>query len=881
MSPQQNIAHYRITAKLGEGGMGAVYRATDTKLNREVAIKILPDALAADPDYVARFTREAQILAGLNHPHIAAVYGIEDRAIVMELVEGRELPTPLPLDEALPIARQIAEALEAAHEKGIVHRDLKPANIKLTPDGKVKVLDFGLAKSIEPTGSTTPNSPTLTLRATQAGVIMGTAAYMAPEQARGKVVDKRADIWAFGVVLYEMLTGRQLFGGDTVTDILASVVKDAPDLNALPAGTSPHIRRLLSRCLQKDPSRRLRDIGEARIALDEPAEAPAPPLPAGAPKRAYGWMLAAGFLGIALLGSLLWKREAPNAPLPPLLRFEADPMLRAGIDLALSPDGSRVVYAIPGQNGATQLVARSLDQPSPAPLAGTADGRRPVFSPDGQWIAFAAGGKLYKLNLQQGGAPIALCESPTAAGISWGDDGNIVFAPTIRSPLASVPSSGGTPRPVTAFDSARQEVTHRYPWLMPGGKVVLYTASSRGGAYEDAYLMAADISSGRSTLLRRGGFHPMYVPGPDGRGFLLFFQQDTLYAMPMDPEKLTVREPPAPVLPGVSTSNTSASAAVALSRSGLLAYRPGVNTSIAPLVSIDEQGRTENLRLPPASYASPRVSPDGKRLAYRLATGASGDVWIYDLAAGTSSRLTFSGATGPGEWSFDGKHILYRDAKASSSFWIRSDGSAPAKPLPRDIGGVVAFTPDGRRSISVRTSEGGRNELIVIPWEDPAADDPKPGQAETWMTTDRSSFAALSPDGKWVAYTSDETGRTEVFVRSFPGPGGKWQVSTGGGTYSAWSPDGKELFFCALGGALRAVTYTVRGEAFVRGSERAVFTGRVSGNFGVRNYSPVPGTKRIIAILDPDETDEKNPARRTCLVNFTAELERRLGHDLK
>jgi serine/threonine-protein kinase len=592
-------------------------------------------------------------------------------------------------------------------------------------------------------------------------------------------------------------------------------------------------------------------------------------------------MLAAGFLGIALLGSLLWKRESPHAPLPPLLRFEADPVLRAGIDLALSPDGSRIVYATRGQNGALQLVTRSLDQPSPTPIAGTADGLRPVFSPDGQWIAFAAGGKLYKLNLQQGGSPIALCESPTAAGIAWGDDGNIVFAPTIRSPLISVPSSGGTPRPVTAFDSGRKEVTHRYPWLMPGGKVVLYTASSRGGAYEDAYLVATDIGSGRSTLLRRGGFHPMYVPGRDGRGFLLFFQQDTLYAMPMDPEKLTVREPPAPVLPGVSTSNTSASAAVALSRSGLLAYRPGVNASIASLVSIDEQGGTENLRLPPAPYAAPRVSPDGKRLAYRLTTGASGDVWIYDLAAGTPSRLTFSGATGHGEWSFDGKHILYTDANASSSFWIRSDGSAPATRLPHDIGFVTAFTPDGRRSISFRMGDSGRPELIVTPWEDPAADDPKAGKGEPWMTSNRSSFAALSPDGKWVAYTSDETGRSEVFVRSFPGPGGKWQTSTGGGMYAAWSPDGKELFFCALGGALRAVAYTVRGDAFVRGSERAVFSGRVSGNMGVRNYSPVPGTKRIIAILDPDETDEKNPARLTFLVNFTAELERRLGQNLK
>jgi serine/threonine-protein kinase len=673
-------------------------------------------------------------------------------------------------------------------------------------------------------------------------------------------------------VLYELLTGKALFSGETVSHILASVLKDPIDLSSIPEP----LRALLARCLDRDPRTRLRDIGEARVLLARPNAAEPPPAAGAIRPRPYGW-IAAGLLVLALTASMLWNRPAPAGSLPPLLRFEADPMLRGGIDIALSPDGSRVVYTARNQSGGFQLITRSLDQPSPTPLAGTEGGLRPTFSPDGQWIAFAAQGKLYKLNLQQGGSPIALCDSPNSPGIAWGEVGNIVFAPAIRGPLLSIPASGGTPRPVTAFDAGRKEITHRHPWLMPDGKVVLYTASSRGGAYDDAYIVAADLRTGRTTLLRQGGFHPMYASGRDGRGFLLFFQQDTLYSMPMDPGKLTIREPPTPVLRGVSTTNTSAAASVALSRSGLLAYRPGANTAIAPLVSIDEQGRVENLRLPPASYVAPRVSPDGKRLAYRLATGTSGDVWIYDFDAGTSSRLTFSTATGHGEWSFDGKHILFTDSNASAPSWIRSDGSAPPTPLPQEIGSIIAFTPDGRRSLSFRMDASGTEQLLVTAWEAPAADDPKPGKPETWLSTDRSSYAALSPDGKWIAYTSGETGRPEIFVSSFPGRGGKWQISTSGGTYPAWSPDGKELLYCALGGALRAVAYTVRGDAFVKGEERARFNGRVSGAFGTRNYSPVPGTKRIIALLDPDEPDDKNPARLTFLVNFTAELERRVA----
>ena len=883
MSPHQIIAHYRIISKLGEGGMGAVYRATDTKLNRDVAIKVLPESFAEDVFRMQRFEREAQVLASLNHPNIAAIYGIEQGAIVMELVEGEDLKGPLPIDTAVQYARHIAAALEAAHEKGIVHRDLKPANIKVTSEGVVKLLDFGLAKAGEDAAATAGShaptmSPTLSLAMTQAGMILGTAAYMSPEQARGKPVDKRADIWAFGVVLFELLTGKQLFAsGDTVTDIIAAVVTREPDWTALPPSTPAHVRRLLERCLRKDPKVRLRDIGEARITLEEPPTAAASPSPR---VRPWGW-IAAAVLAVAVAAMALTMRRTPASPLRTMLRFEADELMSSSRTLALSPDGSRVVIDVATADGGRQLAVRALDQPKVTPLPGTESATNAVFSPDGEWLAFESTGKLRKLRLQ-GGASIVICDSPSSLGLAWGDDGNLFFVPGIRSVVMRVSSDGGgAPQPATKFDASRQEATHRFPWAMPGGKVLLYTAAPRGGLYDEADIVATDVSNGRATLLHHGGFHPSYVARQDGQGYLLFLREATLYALPMDPAKLTVREPPIPIVQGVASSATSALAQVVVSRNGLLAYQGGSNNNSLVIPTwIDAAGKAQPLHLPPGTYSAPRISPDGKRVLYRLSTGSALDLWVYDLAGASASKLTFTGDTVTADWSHDGRHVLYTVASAAhGAWWVRADGSAPPLDLGFSLGGGFAgFTPDGHQSVTAFNG-GSRVDLARVSWQDPGSDDPHPGKLEPWLSGPvDSQFPALSPDGKWVAYASDEmAGRNQIYVRPFPGPGGKWQVSTDGGRFPEWSPAGDELFYTNLNANLMAVHYKVKGEAFIRGEERVKFPHPISILFSLRNYSTAPDGKQFVALLAPQQPENSPPPRLTFLVNFVDELDRRFA----
>ncbi len=880
MTPPSEIAHYRITAKLGEGGMGAVYSAIDTRLNRDVAIKMLPPAFADDAARMARFEREAQVLASLNHPNIAAIYGIEAGALVMELVPGADLQGPVPVDTAIAYAKQIAAGLEAAHEKGVVHRDLKPANIKVTPGGTVKLLDFGLAKATGENSAATAVSPTvsptLSLAMTQAGMILGTAAYMSPEQARGKPVDRRTDIWAFGVVFYEMLTGEMLFGGgETVSDSLAAVITREPDWNNLPPSTPAHVRKLLQRCLRKDPKLRLQAIGDARLALDEPEEthvAVAPTAPAR--RAALPWAIAAvcALAAIGLGVSATGGRRSGQFALAPLLRFEAEAPVREAPVLALSPDGSRILSSVPAANGATQLALRSLDQSNFTPLPGTENAEDAVFSPDGEWIAFPAGGKLFKLRLR-GGAPLALGDAPTPRGLAWGDDDFIVFVSGLRNPIQRVSASGGTPQPSTKLDASRHEVTHRFPYLLPGGKTVIYTASTRGGGYDDADLAATEMASGRTTVLHHGGYHPMFVSGRDGQGFLLFFQQGTLYALPMNPATLAVREPPTPVLQDVQSSSTGANARIALSRNGLLVYQTG--SGLEPVVPawFDAAGHSQPLKLAPGIYTAPRVSPDGKKVLYVAMTGATGDIWVYDLASGNASKLTFNGKALRAEWAPDGRHVFSGTPGSYVSLWVRADGSAP----PRDLGPMSirlgAFSPDRKHSIGGESP----NRIAVIAWGDLASDDPGPGAAEFWPDSPgaKNNFS-YSPDGKWIAYSSDESGSVQVYVTAASGSGAKWQISMNGGTWPEFSPKGGELFYATSAG-LVAAAYTTQGDAFVRGAERPhPLDQRIKTISGPKNYSLAPDGKHLVALISASD-QKAAPSKLTFLVNFPDELERRFA----
>jgi serine/threonine-protein kinase len=867
--------------------MGEVYRALDKKLNREVAIKVLPAALSNDAQYMARFEREAQTLAVLNHPNIATVYGIEQGALVMELVEGANLCGPLPLDEAIPIFRQIADGLEAAHERGIVHRDLKPANIKLTPAGVVKILDFGLAKTIDATpsapGSNPTISPTLSLAMTQAGMILGTAAYMSPEQARGKPVDKRSDIWSFGVVFYEILTGRQLFGGgETVTDTLASVVKDTPDLTALPPSTPANIRRLLDRCLRKDVKTRLRDIGEARVFLDEPAAQ----IQAPARHRWMPWALlgAAALLAIGLAG-LLWRATRPAA-LRPLIRMNVEiapdmPLERAaaGNMLALSPDGARLAVTLRGADGKVRLYTRLLNQSQVTPLAGTENASYPFFSPDGDWIGFFADGKLKKIAVE-GGAVVTLCDAPLGRGASWGDDGNIIAALNSTAVLSRIPSAGGTPAPVTKLNAG--ERTHRWPQVLPGSQAVLFTASGSTGSYDDANIDVVSLQTGERKTVHHGGFSPRYLPTSAGAGHLIYLHQSTLFAVPFDPGHLAATGAPAPILEDVS-SNTAAGGDFAFAGSpngsGTFVYLAGKGQIGWSISWVDRSGKTEPLHAPPGVYATLRFSPDGKRLAFSIGSGQGTDIWVKDLDRDTPSRLSFlSGTNRNPVWTPDGKNIVFQSANAAAPglYWVRSDGSGETQRLTDGNPGETpySFSPDGKRLAFYQRGNGDSADIFTALVEGDAAH-PKLGKPELFLGTPFGEFnPAFSPDGRWLAYLSDESGTGEVYVRPFPGPGGRWQISTGGGIFPVWSRDGRELLFETPDRRVMAVSYSGKGDSFSAGKPRAWAETRLRAALG-GVYDLAPDGKRLAAMLADDANGEKPPTHLTFLLNFFDELRRR------
>ena len=566
LSSRTKLGSYEISGAIGAGGMGEVYQAHDTKLGRDVAIKVLPDAFAHDADRLARFQREAKILASLNHPNIAMIHGLEQsnstHYLVMELVPGETLAERIkredavPVEEALKIAVQIAEALEAAHEKGIIHRDLKPANVKVTPEGKVKVLDFGLAKAFAGDTETSDpiNSPTLSMAATMHGVILGTAAYMSPEQARGKAVDKRTDIWAFGCVLYELLTGKQTFHGEDVTDILAAVVRAEPDWQALPAATPIQVRDLLRRCLQKDKTQRLRDAGDARIEIQEALAAPATATTTAAPatrgwRERMAWAAAGLFVLTTIAFAIAFALRVPKPPQPMRLSAEigAEGSLYtdAGSAAIFSPDGSRLAFIASGSDQKQRIYIRSLDQSEATALSGTENARNPFFSPDGQWIGFFADGKLKKISVQ-GGAGVTLCDVPNDRGGSWGEDGTIVFTTDTRAALSKVSSAGGTPQPLTTLDKQVDEGTQRWPQVLPGGQAVLFTSSTHGFNYDDAEIVVYSVATGQRKTVQRGGFYARYLPS----GHVVYMRDGTLFAVPFDLKRLEVTgQPDGDVLP--------------------------------------------------------------------------------------------------------------------------------------------------------------------------------------------------------------------------------------------------------------------------------------------------------------------------------------------
>jgi serine/threonine-protein kinase len=887
MGPQQTIAHYRITAKLGEGGMGEVWRATDTKLGREVAIKVLPEAFANDSDRMARFEREAKVLASLNHPNIAAIHGVEERALVMELVEGPTLAEriaqgAIPWEEGLPVAKQVAEALEYAHDRGIVHRDLKPANIKVTPEGRVKVLDFGLAAIAQATAADSANpmsSPTLTMRATQMGVIMGTAAYMSPEQARGKPADKRADIWAFGVVLYEMLTGRQLFGGETISDTLAAVMRDTPDLSKLPPDTPPRIRRLLARCLPKDVKIRMRDIGEARILIDEPEEAAAPAIIPGPVRRAWlSWAVAVLATALVVAAGIAWKATRPR-PLLPLIRLTSElgsaltTTLPAGRPLNISPDGTRLALVVRTASGKQQLGTRLLQQSQVNLLSGTENASGPFFSPDGEWIGFSADGKLKKISVA-GGAPITLCEAPNLRGASWGDDGNIIAALGVAEPLSLVPSSGGRPVPLTKLSPG--ERTHRYPQVLPGGQTVLFVAATGVGIYDDATIDVVSRSGVRKTVYR-GGHSPHYLPS----GHLIYQHANTLFAVRFDAGRLEIQGTPVPVLEDVSSGGGSF---FNCGSTGTCVYLTGGTRPVGwSIFRMDRASKLQPLQAAPSNYFTPRLSPDGKRLAFAKGNSQGTDIWVKDLQRDTATQLSFlTGENRNPVWTPDGKEIVFRSQNPQNPglYCIRSDGSGEAERLTNgsDLSIPSCFSPDGRRlAFETIVAEGNARILTVSVERD--SNHLRLGKPEPFLGSKNIQTApAFSPDGRWLAYMSNESGTFEVYVRPFPGPGGRWQISASGGVYPRWSQGERELFFVAADQRLMVATYSAAGDTFVPGKPQVWSEGRIMNLTMSVAYDIEPDGKQAVVFSEPDQpsADQKPVTQATFLLNFLDELRRRV-----
>jgi serine/threonine-protein kinase len=883
------LGSHEITALLGKGGMGEVYRARDLKLKREVAIKILPDEFARDTDRVSRFQKEAEVLASLNHPNIANIYDLEEqngsRYLVLELVEGETLADriargPIPVEEALRIAIQISEALEAAHERGIIHRDLKPANVKITPDGKVKVLDFGLARTLDKNtaGTTLSNSPTLSLAATNAGVIMGTAGYMSPEQARGKPVDKRADIWAFGVVLWEMLTGEQLFQGDEVADTLARVLTQQPDLEKTP----PQVRKLLRRCLEKDPRQRLRDIGEVRFWLDDGPPTSASGSENAPPRFGYGW-IAAGVLALALAG-MLWVSRSHAPDLKPLVRLNVDlgPNATAGgsTTVAISSDGTRIVFPVRGDDGKQRLATRLLDQQKETVLSGTEDGKDPFFSPDGQWVGFFSPGKMKKISVLGGSTPVTLCDAGNPRGASWGEDGYIIVNLGIAAGLSRVSDSGGTPEPLSKLEG---EIAHRWPQVLPRGRGVLFTGAGRSNVQEVASIRVWLPQTGTAKTLLQNGYFGRFVSAHDHGGYLLYIHEGSLFAVPFDLDRMELQGKPVPVLEDLSSDPIQGGGQFGFSKDGTFLYLSGMaadpNTTLAWL---DSSGRSESL-IPPGQYRTPRLSPDGRNLALASLSGGTQNIYVYDLQRLTTQRLTFTPTTDSyPTWTPDGKHLAFTSS-GTSIWWVRADGAGqPQQLLARDPAVTTrvpySFSPDGTRLSYYQLTPETSADIWTMTLDLWDPEHPKPGKPEPFQRTPSSEErGAFSPDGRWMAYESNESGTFQIYVQPFPGPGGKWQVSNSSGRDATWSRAGNQLFFETNDGYLMVADWTVKGETFVPGKPRQWSSVQLR-DMGSLNMTLHPDGKRFVIFPASVKTPEEKTGNlhATFLLNFTDELRRRV-----
>jgi eukaryotic-like serine/threonine-protein kinase len=869
LSAGTRLASYEVLSPLGVGGMGEVYRARDTKLGRDVAVKVLPAAFAQDADRMARFAREAQVLASLNHPNIAAIYGVEGTALVMELVEGRTLADriaqgQIPLEETLALAKQIAEALEYAHDRGVIHRDLKPANVKITPEGAVKVLDFGLAKfADEGAARSDPSvSTTMTIRATEAGLVMGTAGYMSPEQARGETVDVRTDIWSFGVVLYEMLTGRRLFAGETFSDTLAAVLRSDPDWSALPLETPPAIRRLLRRCLERDRKRRLRDIGDAQFEIEEAPETVGIVKPRS--RAIYLWA-AVAILSTVVALTLAAVHFRETQPEIATVRFQIPAPEHASFTddaMAVSPDGRRVAFTAFNRNGGRSLWIHALDTMSTQVLPDTDDASNPFWSPDSRSIGFFSPGKLKKIEVS-GRAVQTLCDAPgiIVANVSgsWNRDGVIIFG-TSATGLFRVPQGGGVTTALTTLDQSRGENAHLRPGFLPDSRHFLYLARNFQTPENSGIYVASLDGNDRKRLLisaRSGAYAPSSRSAD--KGHLLFLQQGTLMAQPVDSARFDLVGEAFPVAEQVGYSLTHGYFSV--SGNGVLAYRSlPAYRGPRQLTWFDRQGKKVGVVGPPGSYTSLALLSDGKKIAVsQMNVQATNiDIWQLDVARGVPARVTFDPAIEVcPAWLPDGNRVVFASTRDgfASLYQKQASGAGREEELLKDPHSrkcAYDVSSDGRFVLYRTVDPKTREDLWVLPLDG----ERKPFSfISTQHNETQGQFAPVAGGPpRWVAYASDESGRSEVYVQSFPSRSEKFIVSDGGGTQPRWRRDGKELYYIAADGKLMVVEVNMRAK-FEYGVPKALFeTGMqslvLSGARGYMNWAPAPDGNRFLIITE-------------------------------
>jgi serine/threonine-protein kinase len=884
----QSISHYRLIDKIGEGGMGIVWKALDPSLQRDVAIKFLPEGLVGDAECLARLEREAKLLASLSHPGIATVYGLHEheglRFIAMELVPGETLAERLergvpPQDEALELARQVADALEAAHERGVIHRDLKPANIRVTADGTAKVLDFGLAKSlVQPVAGEASTSPTVTSGGTVAGAILGTAAYMSPEQARGKPLDRRTDIWSFGCVLYEMLTGKRCFDGETMSDTLARILVHEPEWGSLPRGTPASIRGLLRRCLDKDPRRRLRDVGEARVVIEEHqtgAAAKTEPVPRRTRSSVLPWTIAVVMtLCAAVLGWIVRQppRDPAREPVRLAVSLPQDQRLALAdaTSLAISPDGSRVIYGASSPPGSPQrLYLRKLDRFEAVPIPGTDGASGPFFSPDGRWFGYFAEGSLYKMAVE-GGTPVEVCHVGQAVpGAAWGPDDAIVFTDSPESGLLRVPAAGGTPEAVTTPAYSAGEIGHGLPQLLPGGEDMLFTVSGVDGTS----IAVLSLETGTWRVVGKGMGGARYVSS----GHLLYGRYQGLVAVAFDPVTMRTTGEPIVVHDDVYTIPALKGyglAAFAVSDTGVLVYLAGgAEAGENRLVWVDRDGNTRPAFAESGGYEWPRLSPDERKVAVTNRTlDGEVDVWVLDLKRNARSLLTVDGRSILPTWTPDGERIAFASnlggAGLTNVFWRAADASGETSRLvessdprfPRSFtsdGALLAITewnPETMRDIWILEMTGSREARPII-------------------RTASDEFAPVfSPDDRWLAYVSDESGRYEVYVEPYPRGRGRWLISAGGGTEPVWSADGTELYYRS-GDKMMAVPIRSRPE-FDAGAPRVLFEKALkSGVYDSLSYDVTADGREFLMI---ERQLHLVPNRLNVVLHWDQELRRKV-----